>query len=127
MSQADGLEVHNALITGTMLGIEDHGIFTCALSLEWDGYGCSFGGYALDEFIKSENARFGTGMGLEFIRQIMNTVGVEHWEQLKGKHIRVAQNASFSMDGIAGIGNLMKDEWFFPKKWLKEKYNEGDG
>ena len=41
-------EIKNAIITGTYLGIEDHGILTFWLYLDYGGSGQGFGGYQLD-------------------------------------------------------------------------------
>ena len=103
----------NAIITGTSLGIEDHGIFTCNLELSGDGWGCGFGGYALDEWNESERRRIGTSYGMEFITTIMKTLEVDTWEKLKGQHVRV------ETEGLGGrvlrIGHLIKNKWFDPK------------
>ena len=40
-------EIKNAIITGTYLGIEDHGILTFWLYLDYGGSGQGFGGYQL--------------------------------------------------------------------------------
>jgi hypothetical protein len=114
-------EIHNAKITGTMLGFEDHGIMTCFVYLEWDGGGVGFGGYALDEWQGERGAngkRVGVAYSLDFLKEIMEVVGVEKWEALEGKYIRVD---SEGWGGKAlGIGNLLKDKWFYPKEFFKE-------
>lgn len=106
-------EIENAKITGTMLGNEDHGIFTCYIYLEMDGSGCGFGGYALDTWDKSQEKRVGVGFGIDFITSVLETVGVEKWEDLKGKYVRVEG------EGLGGrilrIGNITKNKWFDPK------------
>lgn len=111
-------EVHNALITGTMLGVEDHGIMTCFVYLEWDGGGVGFGGYGLDEYDKEQNKRVGVGYSLDFLKEIMEVVGVEKWEDLKGKHVRVD---SEGWGGKAlGLGNLLKERWIYPKEFFEQ-------
>lgn len=113
-------EIVNAQIKSTMLGPEDHGIFTWWLNLEWPGAGIGFGGYGIDEYVKSLNKRRDiTGSGLESIRAIMETVGVEKWEDLKDKYIRL------DTEGWGGkavrIGNLMEDKWFDPKEFFESE------
>lgn len=103
-------EIKNAIITGTNLGYESHGILTCMISLNYGGSGQGFGGYALDKWNGKE--RNGTAYGTEFIRRIIKTVGVENWEDLKGKHVRV--DASWGK--VHGIGNIIEDKWFYPEK-----------
>ncbi len=112
-------EIHNALITSTMLGFEDHGIMSFFLYLEFDGGGVGFGGYALDEYDKNQSKRVGVGMSIDLIKEIMEVVGVEKWEDLKGKHIRVD---SEGWGGKAlGIGSLMKDNWFYPAEFFESR------
>lgn len=111
-------EIVNAKITSTNLGNEDHGIFSFWLNLELDGGGVGFGGYALDSYDKEKSARVGVAMSIDLIKKIMEVVGVEKWEDLKGKHIRVDTEG---WGGKAlGIGNLMKDKWFYPKEFFEE-------
>lgn len=111
-------EIHNALITGTMLGVEDHGIMTFFVYLEWDGGGVGFGGYALDEYDQELKKRVGVGYSMDLLKQIMEVVGVETWEKLKGKHVRVD---SEGWGGKAlGIGNLLKDKWIYPEEFFKQ-------
>ena len=113
------LEQHNAKITGTMLGIEDHGIMTFMLYTEFDGGGVGFGGYALDEY-DGISGRKSTELGMECVKEVMRVVGVEKWEDIKGKHIVVE---SEGWGGKAtGIRNLLKEDlWFRPEEWFKER------
>jgi hypothetical protein len=121
--------IQNAIIESTSLGFEDHGIFTCFLYLKLEVGSQGFGGYGLDEWVGERSADGKrvdkTGVGLEFIRAIMETVGVEKWEDLKGKHIRIIKAPQWNSQ-IEGIGNFLEDKWFEPKKWFKEEYNIGD-
>ena len=109
--------IKNAQIKSTMLGYEDHGILTCSICLDYgDSSGQSFGGYTLDAPRKDPAGkflgRFGTAYGAEFIAKILNTVGVQTWEELKGNHIR----ADSEYTEVLGIGHITKDLWFYPKK-----------
>jgi hypothetical protein len=110
---AEKTEIKNARITATMLGQEDRGIMSAYLTLDGGGWGVSFGGYAMDSWSEAEQRRIGAAYGMEFIMGILRVVGVESWEALKGKHIRV------ETEGLGGrclrIGNILKDEWFDPK------------
>jgi hypothetical protein len=99
-------KIENAKITGTMLGIEGHGIMSSFIYLEFDGGGVGFGGY-----------RLGGESGIAYIEEILNVVGVETWEQLKGKHVRVD---SEGIGGKAlGIGNIIKDKWLYHEEFFK--------
>jgi hypothetical protein len=98
-------EIINAKITGTMLGVEDHGIFTSFLYLEWEGGGVGIGGYVL-----------GGESGLKFIERTLEVVGVEKWEDLEGKYVRVETEGLGRP--VRGIGNILKDDWLYPKEFF---------
>ena len=101
-------EVYTAQVVGTELGREDHGIMTCFLNLKGDGWGCSFGGYALDECDIEKKKRVGTAEGMECIIRILQTVEVNSWEKLNGQYVRV----KFKGQMIEKIGHVIKDKWF---------------
>jgi hypothetical protein len=112
--------IENARITSTSLGYEDHGIMTAFVYLEGDGWGVGFGGYALDGYDKDARQRWAAnGFGLEFIRAVMRVAGVEQWEKLPGKVVRV------DTEGAGGralrLGHFLKDDWFDPKE-LAERF-----
>ena len=94
-------ETRNAKIVSTMLGIEDHGIMTCMLTLDYGGVTQGFGGY---------NLKYGP-YGVKFLREILETVGVSEWEDLPGKHIRAVSNLS----KVHCIGHITNDQWFEPE------------
>lgn len=96
------MKVVNAKIESTMLGIEDHGIFTFMIHLDYGGSGQGFGGYAL-----------GGEYTDKLIRRVLKVVGVEKWEDLKGKYVRV--NVPESGGIIHSIGNLLTEEWLDPQ------------
>lgn len=109
-------ETRNAKIVNTKLGYEDHGIFTVWLELDYGGTMQGFGGYGLDEWQQEESYRRDlTGVGTEFIRSILDTVGVETWEQLRGQVIRVKATHT----KVYAIGNYLEDKWFVPVNFFK--------
>ena len=108
----------NAKITATMLGKEDHGIMPCSLCIEGSGWACWYGGYALDTY--NGEKRVGTAAGLSAIMELLNTLGIEEWEKLKGQYIRVELTDPFGK--ITKIGHLIKDKWFsFEEFFEREK------
>ncbi len=109
------IETVNAKITGTMLGIEDHGIMTCNLQMEWPSHFQGFGGYCLSTFNKQLNRRVGTAYGMQFILEILETVGVEKWEDLKGKYVRIKT----THEKMLQIGHITEEKWFNPSKDLE--------
>jgi hypothetical protein len=116
------MPILNAKIASTSLGDADYGIFTAWLHLEGHGWGVGFGGYGLDEYDKASSQRVDkTGAGLEFIRAILDTLEVDTWEELPGKHVRV------DSEGVGGrctrIGHLLKEQWFDPKAFFENYKN----
>lgn len=113
------MEIRNAKITGTKLGREDHGIMTFMIYVEFGGCGCGIGGYALDQpdGNRISNKRIFSAKGLEAVSEILDVVGVDNWEQLKGKYIRIKDNGWGST--IDEIGNLMEEKWFNLREFFK--------
>jgi len=114
------METKNAVIEETMLGTEDHGLMTAFIHLDYGGAGQSFGGYGFDEPIKDEDGKFlrrvGTAYGCEFIRRVLETLGVDRWEDLKGTHCRVkAEHRK-----VYAIGHIIKNKWFSPSDLAAE-------
>jgi len=101
------IEIRNATINSTMLGVEDHGIMTFNLNLDYGNLNQGAGGYALDQYDETQKKRVGSALGMEMIMQLMKVVGVEKWEDLKGKNIRVQS----SWNKVHAIGHFLKDEW----------------
>ena len=110
----------NAKIESTMLGIEDHGIMTFMIYVDTGSYHIGFGGYALDEYSEEEKTRVGSKIGMEFISRILDVVGVGKWEDLKGKHIRLCVEGKNGGTKVMGIGNIIEDNWFYPKEYFEE-------
>lgn len=111
-------EIKNAKITETMLGREDHGIMTFQLCLEFGGCVCWWGGYAIDGYDKETKSRTFSLKGLEAISKILEVVGVDKWEDLKGQFIRIEDNGLGS--AVGKIGNLMEEKWFDIREFFKE-------
>lgn len=95
-------EIKNAVIEDTMLGFEGHGILTIMITLDYGGSCQGFGGYRMDG---------GDDFMSNSINLILKTVGVNAWEQLKGKHVRVEKEEGYN-GKIMRIGNFLQDEWF---------------
>lgn len=94
-------EILNAKISKTYLGFEDHGIYTCYLTLDFDGYVQSFGGYFLESYS-------------DMIQNILKAVGVDSWESLTGKYVRVKKGTKYSSP-IVSIGHIVNDVWYSPE------------
>jgi hypothetical protein len=102
--------ITNAKITRTMLGVEDHGIMTFMLSIEWDGgVAAGFGGIALDRRLPDDTrVATGDGRGYQAIRQVLEVVGVHTWEKLPGQLIRIDEDGT----RVQWIGHIIEDRWF---------------
>lgn len=96
-------EVKTAIIRSTELGFEDHGILTCFLYLEGDGWGCGFGGFSLQN------------TSTKFISQILSTFEVNTWEKLKDLPCRCV----IKDHSIEKIGHFVKDKWFSFKEYFE--------
>lgn len=114
----NGYEIENGKITYVDLSMADHGVITLTLSVE--GYGCGFvyGGYALGRGYLGADYFDSNSHALVYIMKIMDTVGVEKFNDLKGKYIRFATNGWGSSVSI--IGNVISDKWFDAKSFFEE-------
>lgn len=110
-------EISNAVIESTSISIEDHGVLTAWLFLEFGGSGCGFGGYCLGKR-RGGNLSDKNYAG-EFLVRVLNVVGYEKWENLKGKPLRALHTGLGG--GILAIGNYLKDEWFCPSIEFKDQ------
>lgn len=111
--------IENVKITKTFLGREDHGILTCYLTVEGDGFGVSIGGYSLEKY--DENKRKSVAC-FELIDRILEVVGVSAWEELQGKYIRIKSRGYGGR--ITKIGNITKDDWLDFDTFFEEEIYE---
>lgn len=112
-------QIVNATIDETMLGIEDHGIFTCVLYLDYgDSSTQGFGTHDLRGAWCSD-----------YLQKLLNVCGVDEWEKLKGQNIRVRFGGEPAGWGnmIEAIGHITKDIWLEPKKLAKKHFPEEKG
>ena len=118
-------EILNAKITSTSITMADHGVLTFWVTVEGGGWGCSIGGYVIGNgYLNADDDFFkGSGAGLEAMMQIMNTVGVDKWEDLEGKYVRCVLNDGWG-GTITKIGNITKDKWFDLKEFFENVQEE---
>lgn len=91
---------YNARIKDVTLGLEDHGIPTAYVTVEYDGGSVQgFGGYDL---------RPGSAM-LNFVMGVQEAVGASDWSKLKGMYCRIGRPEH----RIEAIGHIVEDRWFY--------------
>lgn len=91
------IEKRIAKVENTFLGVEDHGILTAIIYLDYGGAGQGAGMYTFDTYNEPregipyapmyDSERVGTAYGMEWIRRTLQAFGVDTWEQLKGRTI----------------------------------------
>ena len=113
------MKIVNAQITNTFLGIDDHRVMTFYIYIRLQGGSCGIGGYSLQEYNEQQEKITYSDKGLDAIKQILDVVGVDSWEELKGKYIRVKDNGWG--ESIDEIGNLIENKWFNLRKFFQEK------
>ena len=119
-------EIVNAKITNVSITMEDHGCLTFYITLEGASWGCNFGGYKIASGClcwKDEDFKAESGDGLVAMMRIMKTVGVERWEDLINKYVRVETKGWGNT--IHKIGNILEDKWFDIADFFK-KCQEGN-
>ena len=112
-------EIKNAIISSAVLDMGDRGLLTAWLHLDYGGSGQGFGGHAL-YLPKSFNHFTEKGdFAGHFIYRCLEISGVENWDKLKGKTIRV----KIANGLIESIGHIVKDDWFCPLEDFEKMSN----
>lgn len=112
-------KIENALIEKVDLSMADHGCFTLAMTLNGGGWATVYGGYCLGKGYLGAEEFEGNATSVEYLMRIMDTVGVERFQDLKGKYVRVATKGWG--DSVKIIGNILKDKWFDAKSFFADK------
>jgi hypothetical protein len=120
-----GYRIGNSLIESADLNMENCGCLDMTLSLSGQVNVC-FGGYVLGKGYLGANDDYwkGSAAGLEYIMRIMDVVGVERFQDLKGKYVRVAHKGLGSSVKI--IGNITKEKWFDAESFFRDKKENED-
>ena len=107
----DKIEIKNAIIKSARITCGDRGFLDCWLDLDYGGSGQGFGGYVL-YLPKSWTHHKLESVAGHFIFRVMEVAGVENFDALKGKSVRVKCE-----DGlIRAVGHIVNDDWFCPKE-----------
>jgi hypothetical protein len=103
------IETRNAVIESASLSIEEMGLLSAWLYLDYGGECQGFGGYALYLPKSFSHHRLLSHAG-HFIFRVLEIAGVTSWDKLKGKTVRVKATHG----GVIAIGHIIKDDWFEP-------------
>jgi len=112
-----------AKISSASLSIQDTGFFTFNIIVDYEeGLSQCIGGITLDTYCPVKLTRVGTAYGLELIRRLLITLGVNDFSEMEGKYLWVLGEESsgglaFSVKGVSalnldktGTGGLLFDE-----------------
>lgn len=115
-------DITNARIERAQILIEDHGILTWMLDLNHGAFVQGVGGYSMASTISDEIEWIGHlnhrndvfkkyAFAILSMRSILETIGVSHWDKLKGQYCRI-----HGVPGrqIRAIGHIVEDRWFDP-------------
>jgi hypothetical protein len=116
------MEIKNAVIESVTLEKGDRGFLQCWLQLSYGGTGQGFGGYVL-YLPKSYSHHELKSLAGHFIFRCMEIAGVERWDQLQGRTIRVRSEHH----KVHAIGHIVKDDWFDPSADFDPKPAKCDG
>ena len=114
--------IENAIIDDVSISMADHGCITFMVFIKGNGWFTSVGGYVNGHGYIGSDYWEGCGSAVVAMMKIMDTVGVEKWEDLKGKYIRVESDGWGS--SIHKIGNIIKDNWFDIKEFFEKTKDE---
>lgn len=113
------MKIENAIIESTFLGYEDHGILTFVIGLKGACFSVGFGNVALDQWSEKEGRRVAQPKSMDCIAKILEVVGVDRWEDLKGKHVRIAFNDLGST--VTRIGHIIENKWLDLEQVFEEE------
>ena len=105
-----GYKIENAKIQSVDLSMADHGVLMLELELHGNGWSCVFGQFVLGKGYLGAKEFSGNKKSTEFLMRVMDIVGVDRFNQMVGKYVRVAIKGWGSPIKI--IGNLIEDRWF---------------
>ena len=111
------MTIENARITSTSISMADHGVLCISFGVRGDGWGCNVGQWVNGVGHLGAHEWKGNGSAIVAMMKIIDTVGVEKWEDLPGKLIRVKSEGRGST--IDEIGNIIEDKWFNLRKFYE--------
>ena len=110
--------IENAQISSVSISMADHGILTFTIFVKGYCWCCSLGNYVNGVGHRGAKEWKGNGSAIVAMMKIMDTVGVDKWEDLEGKYVRVKSDGWGST--MCCIGNIIEDKWFDLKEFVKK-------
>lgn len=95
-----------AKIQKTFLGIEDHGILTGWLDVDYGSTMQGVGFYTLDTYDPEKKKRIGHSAASDWLLNVLKVAGVDSWEKLPGRHIYVLKENDDWHSKIIGIAQI---------------------
>lgn len=106
--------IRNATIFSAELEIQHESFLCVDLGLDY-GYGSQhFGGFVLGKM--NDTMKSGPEYMVHFVRRCLQITESNAISEMKGESIRVDADRAH----VYGIGHLLKDDWFYPKKDFEE-------
>ena len=98
-------------VANIFVGKEDHGIFTCSISIEFNGGGSQgFGGLCLNE----------DKLGKSFVKDLCETFGVKELDDLKDKECYALRCWDGFNDRIEGLESVNTGKRFIISNWRRK-------
>ncbi len=118
---AAGYKIQNAKITSADLSTQNYCCCDFPITLEGNGWGVVYGGYALGKggTVYQIDEIEGSAIGMRAVLTIMNIVGVDSLNDMKNKYVRVATKGWG--DTVKIIGNIIEDKWFDYGSYFNEE------
>lgn len=117
--------IENAKITRVSFSMADHCCLTFGIEVKGGAWGCNIGGWTIGHGFRGSDFFDASGAGLVAMMKIMDVVGVDKWEDLQGKYIRVESDGWGSV--IHKIGNILKDDWFDIREFFENAKPNDEG
>jgi len=107
-------------VRSVRLGIEDHGILTMWLDLDFGGTGQGFCGPALDVWSKEKDRRVGHACGSDFILEMLRLFGVDDIQDIKGRYIIALREERNGLIKGLKTPSVDGDHTFILADWQKQ-------
>lgn len=109
------METTNAIIKSATIRIERGSFLVGWLTLSYGCYGQNFGGYALHRTKNCKHHQI-KGLAGEWILRVLQIAGVESWDDIVGKTIRIKHTPK----QVYAIDHIIKNDWFDQSEDLKD-------